>query len=131
MKLHRIALACAAAALFATVAQARSYDCAGTSSDFAPEGIWSLTEGDAEQMLTDLSAHPPAEGEFLPRFCGVIENGQRMILIGALHVTGDDALCDDAANFALFYDPRARSFGAPISGQTFCARGRVFHRPTP
>jgi hypothetical protein len=114
-----------------STAQARSYDCAGAPSDFAPEGTWQLTEDDARQMLTDWSAHPPVVGSFVPRFCGTIENGQRMIMIGALHITGNDALCDDPANFSVFYDPRTRSFGAPITGQTFCARGRVLHRPSP
>jgi len=110
----------------AAESEARSYDCA--AEDSAPGGDWHLTQPQFEQFLDDWHKHDEWSA-FMPRTCGTIENGQQMIMTGALHIVGDYALCDDDANFAIFYDPKTRTFGDVIPHQKLCANGQKIPRP--
>ena len=128
MRAGRLTIAFLAALFAAGGAQARSYDCADPAS--APEGVWTATQEQHDAFVADLRAVPDGpDGEFMKRICPVIENGEQVFMIGALHVVDDFAVCDDPANYAMFYDPDKRSFGDRITGQTFCARGMKIARP--
>lgn len=105
-----------AAVLCASGAQARSYDCAAPLDG----STWAPTPAQVDQLLDDWSANSGLRADdYVPRFCGVTESGRRVIMIGALHIVGDFALCDDPANFAVFYDPGTRRFSGRIPKQTF------------
>lgn len=119
-------MALAAVTLWSAPVLAHSYDCA--QDDYAPEGIWEPTDADMRQFFQDAEKRPDF-ATFMYRSCGVIEGGQKMIMSGALHVVDDYAICDDDANFALFYDPRTRSFGEVIPRQKLCGAGRKIPRP--
>ena len=81
------------------------------------------------QFMDDWDKHEEWKS-FMPRTCGTIENGRQMIMTGALHIVGDYALCDDDANFAVFFDPETRKFGEIIPHQKLCANGQKIRRPS-
>ena len=121
-----IALGCALS--FAVPAQARdTYDCAAIG--YTPESSWDLTETQGEQLYTDLDSAFPDHSNFMIRSCGVIESGKRLIVVGALHIVGDEASCDDEKNFGVLYDPETRKFSDVMPRQKLCANGMRIKRP--
>jgi hypothetical protein len=105
--------------LIASGAQARSYNCADPAG--TPNGQWELNETIVQQLLTDIQAqHFGAPKKFGYRFCGSIENGEQVIMVGAIEDADGKHICDSSANFAVFYDPRKRTFGDLISGVNLC-----------
>lgn len=97
-------------------AQASAYDCA--NPDAAPEGHWDMAQDQAKAFYTDAMSQPFASG-FLLRFCGVIVKGEQLVMIGAIRMNGSERVCDDPSNFGLIYDPKKRSYGDKVVGQTF------------
>lgn len=112
--------------LSATSAQARSYDCA--EADHAPEGAWQPEQSQTEEAYAELNKQK-GWGDFMYRACGTIENGQQVFLVGALHVVDGFAICDDDANYAMFYDPKTKTFSTPIAHQKLCGHGQKIPRP--
>ena len=109
-------------------AEARSYNCA--DPDGTPNGQWELNETLVQQLLTDIQGqHFGAPKIFGYRFCGSIENGEQMVMIGAIEDLDGRHLCDSSANFAVFYDPRKRTFGNLIPGVNLCMPGTPGSRP--
>jgi hypothetical protein len=117
------------AAAFAGQAQARdSYDCADFQHAF-PEGSWSVSDEQKKQFYADLEAAFPNWNDFMTRTCGVVEGGKQMILVGALHVVDERAMCEDDANFGVLYDPQTRKFGDVAPHQKLCWHGDKIPRP--
>jgi hypothetical protein len=105
--------------LFASGAQARGYNCAVPAD--RPEGRWDMDQPLTMQVIGDIGAQKfEAPLHFKYRFCGSIENGQQLIMVGMIAIKDSGPVCDAPENFAIFYDPNARTFGKPIPGQTFC-----------
>ncbi len=110
---------CAAALLIAGGVQARGYNCAVPAD--RPEGRWEMDQALSMQVVGDIrSQRIGAPVHYKYRFCGSIENGQQMIMIGMIAIKDSGPVCDAPENHALFYDPKERTFGAPIPGATFC-----------
>jgi hypothetical protein len=117
------------AALFTGSAQARdSYDCADYKN-VAPEGWWSPSDDQKKQFYSDLEVAFPHWNDFMMRTCGVVEGGKQLILVGALHVVDEHAMCEDDANFGVLYDPQTRKFGDVVPHQKLCWHGDKIPRP--
>jgi hypothetical protein len=115
--------------LCAGAAQARdTYDCADYAHA-APEGWWHLTDEQEAQFYKDLHVAFPNWGDFMVRSCGVMEGGKQMVLVGALHVVDNYAMCEDEANFGVLYDPQTRKFGEVVPHQKLCWHGDKIPRP--
>ena len=112
--------ALAIAVLLAGGAQARGYNCAVPAD--RPEGRWSMDQALSMQIIGDISAQGiGAPVHYKYRLCGSVENGQQMVMIGFIALKDSGPACDAPENFAIFYDPKAHTFGTPIPGVTFCA----------
>jgi hypothetical protein len=109
----------AVALVIASGAQARGYNCAVPAD--RPEGRWDMDQALSMQVIHDIGDQrigAPAHHKY--RFCGSIENGQQLIMVGMILLKDSGPVCDAPENFAIFYDPKARTFGKPIPGATFC-----------
>ncbi len=111
----------AVALLIASGAQARGYNCAVPAD--RPEGRWEMDPALPMQIIQDIGAQKfnTPDHRYKYRFCGSVENGQQMIMVGMILLKDTGPVCDAPENFAIFYDPKARTFGTPIPGVTFCS----------
>jgi hypothetical protein len=105
--------------LAAGVAEAHSYNCADHAN--RPDSEWSLDQPLSMQVVTDLvTQHLGAPKHFKYRFCGVTEDGEQLVMIGAFEIVDGTPKCDSSANFGEFYDPRKRSFTDAVTGIDMC-----------
>jgi hypothetical protein len=78
-------------------------------------------------MIGDIEAQEFGKPKhFMYRFCGTYEDGTQVIMVGAQEIVDDKPVCDSPANYAVFYDPKKRSFSSVIPGVNMCKPG-----PTP
>lgn len=106
--------------LVAPVAEARSYNCA--NPDSRPNGKWSLgDETMMRQLVDDISSQgfgKPKHFKF--RFCGTYEDSVQVIMVGAQEIVDDKPVCNSPDNYAVFYDPKKRTFSALVTGIDMC-----------
>jgi hypothetical protein len=113
-------------------ADARSFNCADPAS--RSDGRWSLDQTLSMQVVGDIQSQGlGAPRHFKYRFCGALENGEQVILIGAQEIVDGVPKCDSSNNFGVLYDPRKRSFGTVTTGVDMCIPGTVppVSSPTP
>ena len=53
-------------------------------------------------------------------FCRVSAHGQQVIVVDGVSSFQGAAICDDASNFGVVYDPRTQQFGAFVFGVSAC-----------
>jgi hypothetical protein len=122
MKARHLACVVVPALLFAGGAEARSFNCADPAS--RPDGKWPLDQTLSMQIVSDIESQGPGKPRhFKYRFCGSIENGQQMILLGAIEIVDGAPVCDSSNNFGVIYDPRKHSFGDVTTGVNMCIPG--------
>ncbi|MGD0192962.1 MAG: hypothetical protein ABSD74_19665 [Rhizomicrobium sp.] len=130
MKSRYLPCVAVCAFLVAGSASARSFNCADPAS--RPDGTWSLDQPLSMQLVGDIqSQRLGAPTHFKYRFCGTLENGEQMILVGAMEIVDGAPKCDSGNNFGVLYDPRKRSFGTMTTGVNMCFPGTAPATPPP